>query len=95
MSCMLLQTYLRLANFFCPQVDPNDTEASEELALAYARLQQYEKSANILERLVKRVPNDADAWRVGYAAFCRLNGMEQGVAHAWIRLKPSVLACLP
>eukprot|EP00983_Pelagomonas_calceolata_P099916 1158509-Pelagomonas_calceolata.AAC.2 len=45
--------------------DPNDTQATEQMALAYARLQQFEKASQILEKLVARIPNDADAWRVG------------------------------
>jgi len=44
--------------------DPNDTQATEQMALAYARLQQFEKASQILEKLVARIPNDADAWRL-------------------------------
>ncbi len=44
--------------------DPYDVQASEQMALAYARLQKFDKAAKILEKLTARVPNDADAWRV-------------------------------
>ncbi|KAF5829078.1 hypothetical protein DUNSADRAFT_16611 [Dunaliella salina] len=44
--------------------DPNDIGATEQMALAYARLQQFDKASQILEKLVARVPNDADAWRL-------------------------------
>lgn len=44
--------------------DPNDAQASEQLALAYARLQQFDKASQILEKLVARTPKDPDAWRV-------------------------------
>lgn len=50
---------------------PNDTQASEQLALAYARLQEFDKASGILEKLVARAPKDADAWRVRAGARLR------------------------
>lgn len=46
------------------EADPNDTEALEEMAVSYAQLYEFQKSAGLLDELVKRKPNDADAWRL-------------------------------
>jgi len=53
-------------------------QASEQLALTHARLQEYDIAASILEKVVGRVPNDADAWRVGLGGAARGGeGMEE------------------
>ncbi len=37
-----------------PQADPTNTDATEALATAYARLLQYDKAAELLEKLTAR-----------------------------------------
>ena len=46
------------------EADPNDDAALEELAVSYAQLYDFKKSAGLLDELVKRKPDDADAWRL-------------------------------
>ncbi len=51
-----LEEQLRLA--------PNDPESTQALALSYAQLFEFDKAANLLDKLVAKQPNLADAWRV-------------------------------
>ncbi|KAG2484032.1 hypothetical protein HYH03_017122 [Edaphochlamys debaryana] len=46
------------------KADPSNDDATEALATTYARLQQYDKSAELLERLTKRNPDATEAWRL-------------------------------
>ncbi|KAL6758335.1 hypothetical protein V8C86DRAFT_2599960, partial [Haematococcus lacustris] len=43
---------------------PNDPTAIQGLALSYAQLLQYDKAAELLDKLVAQQPSSADAWRL-------------------------------
>lgn len=55
------------------QATPGDTQATEALALSYARLLKFDKAASLLDKLTQRDPTNADAWRVG-GWFSELHG---------------------
>lgn len=46
------------------KANPKDTEAIEALAVTYAKLFEFEKAADLLERLTKREPSNLEAWRL-------------------------------
>ncbi|GLC45824.1 hypothetical protein PLESTB_001151600 [Pleodorina starrii] len=46
------------------KADPNNDDATEALATSYAKLMQYDKAAELLDKLSKRSPNDAEVWRL-------------------------------
>ena len=46
------------------EADPSDMAALEEEAVSYAQLLEYEKAADLLDKLVAARPKDAEAWRL-------------------------------
>ncbi|EFJ43190.1 hypothetical protein VOLCADRAFT_121454 [Volvox carteri f. nagariensis] len=46
------------------KADPNNDNITEALATSYARMLQYDRAAELLEKLSKRTPNDAEVWRL-------------------------------
>ena len=46
------------------EANPSDTMALEEEAVSYAQLFEFEKAADLLDKLVAARPKDAEAWRL-------------------------------
>ena len=46
------------------EANPSDMAALEEEAVSYAQLLEYEKAADLLDKLVAARPKDAEAWRL-------------------------------